>query len=259
MKTATQAYNEIKAIRNSNFSQLERSYAHMINANTSEQTDAMKFGSAFHCLALEGDSFYEEYFIVKPYDARTKEGKAIRDEMLSLEQTSGKIGIKEDEYLKMCQMKESLLKHPLISEILKESLNESSRVCQIAGVDCKAKIDICNKGHVFDLKTCEDASESGFKRSIGKYMYHRQAAFYLDVAKKSGLLANTFSFIAIEKSAPHYACVYTLDDGSIEAGRLSYLSLLEKVKDAEKNPEKENAYPEGFNLISAPNWCFSVQ
>jgi hypothetical protein len=60
----------------------------------------------------------------------------------------------------------------------------------------------------------QDASPSGFARSIATFRYHVQASHYL-----TGLHgAERFVFIAVEKTAPYAVAVYELDAAAMAAG-----------------------------------------
>lgn len=246
-------YNEINALRNSKLEPLEKSFANF--KMKTETTESMRFGSAFHMYVLEEDTFWRNYIVAPKFDGRSTEGKKIKKQ-LDEQAESGREILRSDDFDTICKMKDSLLHHPMAKNILKRSENEGAYTATIEGVDCKAKIDLENKGYFFDLKSTDDASHAGFKKSIGKYRYDRQAAFYGDIAAKNGVEFKEFIFVAIEKKAPYLVGVWMLDKESIELGRSSYLKLLEKFKFHNENPDAFDGISDSIKPISAPGWLF---
>lgn len=92
-----------------------------------------------------------------------------------------------------------------------------------------------------DLKTTDDASKEGFRRSVEKYGYDLQAAFYVDAIKQLIGRELPFFFIAVEKKAPHSVAVYRADDEMLETGR---------------NPNSRRSYRFALNALS---WCLENQ
>ena len=73
---------------------------------------------------------------------------------------------------------------------------------------------------LLDVKTCPDASPTGFAKSIANYRYAVQAAFYSDGwTAATSQTVHAFVFAAVEKEYPFAAAAYILDDESIEQGR----------------------------------------
>lgn len=252
-KITEREYNEIKAVRNSELGNIEKSWAHYKMGT--ERTKAMIFGTAFHMFVLEEATFWECFTVAPDYDGRTTEGKRIKAE-LEAHLQAGKDILKHDDFLTIEAMKKSLLSHPMARNILHRSENEGAYTAIIDGVECKAKLDLENKGQFFDLKTTEDASPAGFKITIGEYNYHRQAAFYGDVADANGIPFNSFNFVAVEKKAPYLVCVHTIGTASIDIGRKSYKKILKKFKYHTDNPEAYEGYEPVFHPTEAPDWKF---
>jgi len=246
-------YNEIKAVRNSELGNIEKSWMHYKMGTT--RTDAMIFGSAFHQYILEEPTFWENFVVAPDYDGRTIEGKKIKAE-LEIAAADGKDIIRYADFDTIKGMKAAILEHPMAKNILHRSENEGAYTANLEGVKCKSKLDLENKGHFFDIKTTDDASPEGFKKSIGKYNYHRQAAFYGDIAASNGVPFLSFNFVAIEKKPPYLIGVYTLCDASIDIGRKSYKRILKKFKLHTDNPGTYEGYSATFQSISAPDWKF---
>lgn len=245
-------YNKLNGVRNSNFSLLEKSWKHFKEVQT-EETDALIFGRAFHCLILEEAKFWELYAVApEKLDRRTKDGK----EIWATLQASGKTIISYDDLKTMEKMKYNLVTHPLAQKILYRSENEGAYTAEINGVECKCKADLVNNGFVFDIKTCLDASPEAFRRTLGQRKYHRQGAFYSDIMEKNGVEVKGFVFVAIEKVEPFNIGVYMLELDSLDIGRKDYTRLLEKYKYHSENVGAFEGYSPNIEPISAPNWLF---
>lgn len=130
------------------------------------------------------------------------------------------------------------------------------------GLACRCRPDWWRTdGVLVDLKTAEDASPEAFEKSILKYRYHVQAAFYLDgaravfaSAKVAQLPPDHFVFVVVEKTAPHAVSVYRLDDDAIEIGRREYqrdLTVAAECLSAGSWP----AYGEAIMRASLPEWA----
>lgn len=251
-KITEKEYNEIEAVRNSELGNIEKSWAHYKMGT--ERTPAMTFGSAYHMYVLEEPTFWECFVVAPPYDGRTKEGKEIKRQLDEIAASGTKEILRSDDYDTICKMKEVLLRHPMAKNILHRSENEGAYTAVIDGVPCKAKIDLENRGEFFDLKSCEDASPVEFRKSIGKWKYHRQGAFYSDVAVQNGLVFNSFNFIAQEKKPPFLVCVHTLGVASLSVGRYDYKKQLKKFKFHTENPDAYDGYEPVFHPSEAPDW-----
>jgi hypothetical protein len=254
-KISDNQYNEMPELRNTDLGKIKKSWAHYLGnpAESDEQTDAMRFGSAFHAFTLEEDVFWATHAVApEGMDRRTKEGKKLWEDL----QNSGKTIIKHDEYMTIQKMRDALRNHPMAKNILTRSENEGAYTAELEGVQCKCKVDLSNKGYVFDLKTTMDASPEEFRRSIGKYNYERQAAFYTDILKANKVEVKGFVFVAVEKSFPFNVGVYMLEEDSAQLGRNDYLKILSTYKAHKADPTLHSGYSDKIMSIASPNWRF---
>lgn len=84
------------------------------------------------------------------------------------------------------------------------------------GVWCRARFDVLRRlpsGRLLgvDYKTCDDASPTGFAKSVGSWRYDQQEAHYCAGAAVLGEPCE-FLFVAQEKAPPYRVGVYRLDD-----------------------------------------------
>lgn len=218
------------------------------------ETAAMRFGTAAHCAILEPARFEQEYApLPEGLDRRTKDGKALYAEL----EATGKTLLSMDDWNTLNRMRDSVLAHPAARELLSEGQAETSHFSELYGVSVKCRPDWLSGGLVVDLKTTQDASLSGFSKSIANYRYAVQHAFYSDILASLGHEIIAFLFIAVEKTAPFAVGVYELDDMSIEIGREQYQSDLDTYRRCVESGEWP-AYSNGVEKISLPRWAVTV-
>mgnify|MGYP006284987957 CR=1 FL=1 len=249
-------YHAHPALSKSGLDQINRSPAHYQAWLTDPriETPAMKIGTAAHCAILEPDRFQTDYIAApEGIDRRTKAGKEQWADM----ESSGKIILPADDYAALLAMRESVMSHPSARELLSEGVAEQSYFGQLWGVDVKCRPDWLISGIVVDLKTTQDASLSGFSKSIANYRYAVQHAFYSDVLAACGIDVSAFIFVAVEKVAPYAIGVYELDAASVEVGREAYQRNLDTYKRCLDTGEWP-AYSNAIESISLPKWAIAA-
>jgi exodeoxyribonuclease VIII len=222
-------------------------YASLSKPN--EETQAMKIGSAIHCAVLEPAIFSDKYLnLPDNVDGRTNSGKAIIYEA----KQSGKVVLTKSEYDLCNEIAISVRSSKSIGNALKNGDSELS----VFTDDRKCRLDHYNSGNIFDLKTCNDASPKEFAKQIYNFGYHIQAAWYLDTCKIAGLKTYVFIFIAVEKAPPYAIGLYELGHDSLEAGRIAYLSALDKLERA-KSTGEWTGHSEYLETIELPYWALN--
>ncbi len=246
-------YHAADGISKSGLDLIHRSPAHY-KAARHEETPALRFGSAFHCAVLEHDRFNETYTIIEG-DRRTK---VVKDSIKEAE-AAGKIILAADDFNAIMGMTESVLKNPICAALLRDSLKEHSVFGELDGVRVKCRPDGWNteKGVLFDLKSTEDASPEGFARTVAKYRYHVQDAFYRHViASATNCDADdlSFIFVAVEKKPPFAVALYTLDELAKLQG---WVSAREDLRTFREASERDNwpGYSPKIETLSLPRWA----
>ena len=245
----------------------------------SEETEALIFGSAYHCYILEPKVFEEEYYVFNDKaicDVLIGEGyksprstKAYKEWQDSEMQIIGnKKVITKDIADRLIAMKEKLMRHPYAKMLLSNGFNEQGYMGEIeteaGNIKIKFKPDHVNdnKKIIVDLKTTRDASKDGFPKLAGDLSYHIQAALYADLMEKvSGdNRAYTFFFIAQEKTTPYAFNLFESSPQFISQGRFEYEMLLQLYKyciDNDRWPGYqiwcENKY--GILELKLPPWA----
>ena len=176
---------------------------------TVEPTSAMRLGSLAHCAVLEPDELRKRYSTCLPRN--TKAGKEQAAELAA----AGIEAVTESDMALALSMSDAVRQHPYAAALLADGKAEQSFWADdtATGQRCKCRPDWYQGTTIVDLKTCTDASPSGFARACAAFSYHVQAAHYLNVT-----FAERFVFIAVEKTYPYAIGVYELDAAAMAAG-----------------------------------------
>ena len=244
-------YQDEKYVSNSMLSLVEKNSRKLFNHKLEEEieSDALLFGSVFHCMILEPSEYTKRYTVSPKVDKRTKLGKETYIKFIEEVEKTGVIPypMKFQEPLdKMWENLRSVGGNSSAMDILGKEDNSYEDIVvwknKRTNINCKGKLDIVNHKHKFiaDLKTTGDASLHGFKKSIRNFKYHKQAAFYLDALGYSD-----YYIIAVEKTAPYGIGVYRIGDDLVQEGRDLYnkqldiySSMMENGTDYDYNYEK---------------------
>jgi exodeoxyribonuclease VIII len=251
-------YHARPEISKSGLDQLRRSPLHYWNRYLNPDrlieppTEAMVLGSALHARVLEPHLFDDEYIVApQGIDRRTKEGKLRWADFEA--QAEGRTVLKAEDAARIEAMAAAVHQHPAARTILRlPGKCEQSYFWtdEATGVACKCRPDwhSDNRKLIADVKTTDDASPRGFIRSVMKYRYHVQAAFY-----SQGIGAEEFLFIAVEKKPPFAVAVYATPPDLIERGAkeaLQDLRLLATCRSENKWP----GYGDEIQSLVVPDW-----
>ncbi|MCG5460817.1 PD-(D/E)XK nuclease-like domain-containing protein [Micromonospora sp. MED01] len=134
----------------------------------------------------------------------------------------GGIPLKQADMDQIRAMADAILADPLAAAML--SVGEPERslfwVDERTGIWRRARLDWYRDGHIVDLKTCESADEEAIRRDAARYGYHAQDEWYREGVRAVGLCPDpSFTFIFVEKAAPHLTHVVQLGPDEIAAGR----------------------------------------
>lgn len=257
-------------------------------------TEAIRFGSAYHCFILEPEKFDKEYFVIDDtefcneliqngkLDAKgnrvsvskpraTNEYKSWYEQQIS--KSEGKILFDKEDLSKLEAMKSRLFSNRFARNLLQNGEAEKSYYCDleiITGqrIGVKVKPDYCkpNKRVIVDLKTCGKgvAAKNEFPKHAADMDYHISAAMYSDMlsfTENKGMNWD-FIFIAQEKVVPYAFNIFKASPQFISQGRYEYellLQLLAWCKENDKWPGYqvfcENEY--GINELSIPKYAIN--
>ena len=248
-------YHARPEISSSILSKMARSPLHArayIDGERKGPTAAMLVGTAVHTAVLEPRRFSAEYAVFQG-DRRTKEGKARYDEI----KESGATIISAADNEIITSMTTAISQHPMAEMLLSDGIHEASVFWtdKHTGLNCRARPDSWSRNRelIVDLKTCEDASPSGFARSVANYRYHLQAAHY-----SAGTGCTRFIFLAIEKQPPFAIAAYELDADAFRAGmelRSRLLAMYASCQEFCIWP----GYSDDIMSLSLPKWAMFTE
>ena len=200
----------------------------------SKITEALIFGSAFHCYILENYKFYDEFIVVPKFNLSTKVGKADKQKFFEENDVGDKSIISEKSMALILKMEESLLKHNIFHIINQATSMEEEFYFKLHNIDFKAKLDIVNKDkdQIFDLKTCSGSfiNEEDFSREMIKYGNDLQVYIYSQAYKSKYGKIPTFFFICTEKELPYETQIFQAKE-LYKYGEYRTIKLIEKYKD----------------------------
>lgn len=230
-----------------------------------KQTPDTIMGCVLHTAVFEPELLDKSYW-VKPENYENKKGEWKKWNGNAIE-CKDWIAAHEDRpvistasFLDVGNMAIAVRDHPAAAEALAKGKAELSLFCEDpdTGLQLKCRPDWLSGNAFADLKKCQDASPSGFARSIANFGYDVQAAFYLDIAGWLDLGKAFFLFIAVEDSPPYGVSVYELDKESIQVGRSKYRRWLTQYLDCAV-ADKWPAYPSERQVITLPSWNKKVE
>lgn len=234
-------------------------YRWWIDAPPDEPTPAMAFGSLVHCLILEPDLFAASYVVAPDFgNLRTNQGKA--DKAAWLAQHPNAILMEQEDFDRARRMRDAIMAHTDARRIVEPSEHEVSGFWTdpATGLLCKIRADcwLPSASIIGDIKTCIDASEEEFAKSIANFSYHRQAALYCMGAEQISLSSTyaEFVFIAVEKDPPFLVATYHLNRDELNAKIFSVAADMARFK---KCIDEDNwpAFGSRTKEISLPRWA----
>lgn len=248
----------------------EKTPAHLAYGPPFEATDNMVLGTAVHTLLLE-PARCTDVLCMPSLNLRTKAGREEKAGFLA--SNAGRTILTPEQFDRAHAMAEAVEAHPIAGALLQDIIAESSIFWWYRSRDpddpteykqlCKVRPDAVSRSHslVIDLKTCADASYSGFNRAVLRYYYHLSAAMYLEgVNQCRPLLDETkqfkftrFVLICVESESPHLVAAYELSPQYLELGRALFrrsMQIYNKAKAA-----NFPGYPQDVRILEPPPYA----
>lgn len=244
-----------------NFSTMKhylRSPAHYKDALSQPQadTDALIFGRAMHTYILESEKFLSEFFVFdyegRPDRSKTmaaNENKIWKTELMV--QNHNKTLLDADSYFRIGAMNVALKSNTAVRKLISFCDKEKTLEWKDpeTGILCKARTDMSESvktGTVLDLKSCQDASYSKFRKTLFDYHYYLQMAHYANgLEAVTGRPHERQIIIAIEKEAPHGFGIYQLDEMTMNFAR----AVCNKIYRLHAECLEKNHWP-GYESVS---------
>lgn len=131
-----------------------------------------------------------------------------------------------------------------------------------APMACRARLDrlierASTAVSVVDLKSTDDPSPEEFARSVARYGYHRQAAWYSTAAEALTGVRPSFAFVAVRSSPPYEVSVYELEPEAVEQGERENRETLAELSRAMATGNYAASWESGVTTIQLPKWARS--
>jgi len=251
---------ELGVVSNSALKHVRRSPAHykawIDGTAPDKDTPALAFGRAFHMAILEPEKFSSAYVEMPKFDGRTKEGKASRAAWEA--QHSDAEPLLFDDMLTITAMSESVRRHPLASQMIREGQAELTLAWkdEETWLSCKSRLDYYVEplAMIVDVKSTENASWDDFRRDVAKYGYHVQDALYRSAALALDMPVQHFVLLAVEKSPPYAVATFTLDAEGIGRGYQAARRDIDTLAHCMKTG-RWPGYSETIQTIEVPFWA----
>lgn len=253
------AYLTLDAMSASGIERLRRSPLHFRHwkDTPSEETDAMRLGTALHTALLEPELFRGRYVRGIEGDGRTK---AVKDARAALaEEFPGATILTPQQWDDLTGMRDAVMAHPRARSFFEgEGDNELTGVWldPITGVACKMRLDrdVPRAAVIVDLKSTRDASPHAFARQCANLGYHRKSAFYRRGCAALDRPRNGSALIAVESSPPYAVAVYLLDEGDLDRADTEIARHLNVYADCLDRDEWPG-YGSEMTSLPMPGWA----
>lgn len=274
------AYCAIPAVNASSLNGYNRSPMHARHAQLHRhETAAMRLGSALHAALLEPERYATRY--VQRQRFAGKGSREANRQTVAAIAARGLVELTEDERDACDAMRRAVLAHPISGPLVRDALALELTAVWLdeeTGAPCKLRADLVSEcdpalldtslasaaytvdgvrvGYatvVVDIKTTDDASAREWQRSVLRYGYHRQAAWYLSGLAALGMPASAFVFVVVESVPPHGVAVYELSDELLQHGHDECRRALALRLECERT-QSWPGYPAEITTTEAPRW-----
>lgn len=187
-----------------------------------KRTTALAFGQLVHAAVLEPDTLAARFYASGLDRFNEKDGK-YKDELV---RASGRTLVKQADYDLALRMRDAVHTHAVARAFLTPDLIVERTLCwddPASGVRLRARPDgiARQQSVIIDLKTCEDAGEVAFAKSVHDYRYHWQTVIYSDGTHHTeAWRPEAFIFLAVEKEPPYLTATYELIPDATDLARL---------------------------------------
>lgn len=183
-----------------------------------EESDAMKKGSATHCVVLEPDSFRARY-LRGPDD---RKGNKWKDAVATAKEHGMEV-LTSSDFDNMLMLREAIRHDPYIKKLTGNgAFREISAFATDpeTGLAIKARADayVPGDGIVVELKTTTDARPRQFINRVKDLGYHMGEAHYSHTWRLAGGDPIGFIFIALETAPPYALKIYELKPDEVAEG-----------------------------------------
>lgn len=206
-------------------------------------SDAMEFGTLFHCVLLEPDSLTKKFAAAPECTKQGDKNKATWAAAEQAAKANNQILVKRDDLIKALRMSDAVRANPDCRELLEHPgkvefrLGASKRPAKpddppvvehdFLGLLLQARYDkLLDDGSHLEVKTDQNPYEFG--KSLTNFWYYGQGAFQRMVAEYAGL-SGECHYLIVGKEEPYESCVQRLSRRDLEMGRQEVEALLSEL------------------------------
>lgn len=214
-------------------------------------------GSAVHERLLLGQTNY----LVVPQEVLGKGGakttKAYREWSAA---NKDKMQLTADEAAIVDSCCDAVMSHATASFLLRvDGEPELPMTADYMGCECKCRFDkLCQSPSgaiILDIKTTGKASTPGaFVKSITSYGYHRQAAFYKQIAQLNEIEVTEFIFLVVSTCEPFTVDCYSLDEEFLDIGLREVDSAMAELIQRTENNDWSGRGADQIVSLSPPGY-----
>ena len=225
---------------------------------TRSVTKALRIGSALDGILTS--TFDEGCVLRPPMDRRTKVGKAMYEDFLA--NIGDRMEIPDEEYKVAEAMAESVMKHPIASDLLADVVDNQSSLWWTEGnSNWKVRFDGEMTGNrILELKTHapfkrEADNQREWQTSVWDYGYHRQAALYrhaLALEKRIEDQDVSHTTVAVGSSFPYDVHVFQYTEELLQVGMEELRAISHEIH-LRKSMDMWELDPE-TRIVGVPGW-----
>lgn len=194
------------------FAKSPRHYIDYINKPKTPPTDAMKLGSAVHCMILTPELFNDEFAVAPEINKRTNAGK--EEWAVFVSQNENKTVITNEDYEHARRLSDGVLSNQYAQNLLKNCYAfEEEWSAEINDLPFRGFYDAVGENFIVEIKTINDGNPSSVMSDFYKRKYHMQAALY-----NTASLGKWIYYIVVETSTPYVNYVASADASYIKKG-----------------------------------------
>lgn len=192
-------------------------------------TQDLLLGSTCHGLLLAPDDFDNEFLVMPELNLRTKDDRAIRDQLIA--DNADKMVIKDDTYAEGLRIVEKVRGNTEAMSHLVGAKTEMAIfwICPFSGLKFRAKLDGWQSATktLIEYKTASDGHPDQFTRQVDDLNYDLSLVHYAQGVRRhlSPEIAK-YQFIVSETSEPYVAATYAAHDMMIEVGHSKWMSAV---------------------------------
>ena len=264
-------YLQAPGINSSRLKLIARSPAHF-HADVEHESEALDFGTAAHTAVLEPSAFDDRHPVRPDFgslegnvDSRGNPSTSSRTAWAQeraaawAEETAGTEPISAEDRGHCMGIIRAIEEHPGASHYLQglSGPNEATILWDEDGTLCKMRGDAIRATLepilVLDVKTTLDASRPAFAKSIARYGYVRQAAWYRRGVSRVTGGAVRVVWVVVEKRPPYAVALYEPSEETLERGWQQCRKALATYRWCMEHDEWP-AYADDVQPIEPPAW-----